>query len=211
MIRSAWLIGPMVFLCHSLCAEGARISDDQPLTLPEPASYQLRVLTPSLLELTLITTKKTDTSKIEQWDFLGKDGAAKLPAQTEFAVSIGSKTIPVQQIGFKRRVLYAPFKRRDLRIANWLYLRLAEPIPENQTVEVKNPSKKLWPPNLQFVATNSPQRLSPAVHVNQVGYLASRPKKAMIGYYLGSLGEMEISGENRNDQTSNVANPVLTF
>ena len=34
---------------------------------------------------------------------------------------------------------------------------------------------------------------SPAIHVNQEGYLPNYSKKAMIGYYLGSLGEMNLS------------------
>ena len=33
-------------------------------------------------------------------------------------------------------------------------------------------------------------RLSPAIHVNQTGYMPGFAKKAMVGEYLGSLGEM---------------------
>jgi len=34
------------------------------------------------------------------------------------------------------------------------------------------------------------------IHVNQVGYLPNYSKKAMVGYYLGSLGEMELGMTN---------------
>src|SRR5690606_12772958 len=37
-----------------------------------------------------------------------------------------------------------------------------------------------------------PMRWSPAIHVNQVGYMAAHPKQALVGFYLGSLGEMEL-------------------
>jgi len=68
--------------------------------------------------------------------------------------------------GFKRRVLYAPLSHRDLRVKTSYY----EPLSTN-----------LFSPGL-----------NPAIHVNQVGYMPTLPKKAMVGYYLGSLGELPI-------------------
>lgn len=192
-----------VLLCCSACSQATRISDGQPLTLPEPGSYELRILTPTLLELTLITTKKPDPAKVEQWDFVRADGKPQLPPLNEFSVSADSKIFPIQELGFKRRVLYAPFKQRDLRIANFLYLQLSEALPQDQSIEVKNPSKKLWPASMRFIATNAPQRWSPEIHVNQVGYLASRAKKAMIGYYLGSLGEMNLNDKAKPNSDTN--------
>jgi len=41
-------------------------------------------------------------------------------------------------------------------------------------------------------ATFDPRRFNPAIHVNQEGYAPSLPKKAMIGYYLGDMGEMPV-------------------
>jgi hypothetical protein len=38
----------------------------------------------------------------------------------------------------------------------------------------------------------SPLRYSPAIHVNQEGYVPDFPKQAMVGHYIGSLGEMTI-------------------
>jgi len=70
--------------------------------------------------------------------------------------------------------------------------RALSPIGDPQKVEVKNPSGKLWPTNLQFIASTQPLRYGPAIHVNQVGYGPSFPKQAMIGHYLGSLGEMNV-------------------
>jgi hypothetical protein len=41
-------------------------------------------------------------------------------------------------------------------------------------------------------AACDPLRYSPAIHVNQEGYAPALPKKAMIGYYLGDMGELDI-------------------
>jgi len=175
------------------------LSDDQPLRLPEAGSYQLRVLAPTLLELTLITTKPPDPAPVSQWNFVTATDQLRLPQAAEFTVSAGTQSLAVEKVGFKRRVLYAPFKHRDLRIGNYLYLQLATPAPENQTVEVKS---KLWPATQRFVATNSSIRWSPVLHVNQTGYLPSLPKQAMVGYYLGSLGEMALDRTLASQTTS---------
>src|SRR6185503_2817979 len=54
--------------------------------------------------------------------------------------------------------------------------------------------KTLWAPDRRYAARADRLRWSPAIHVNQVGYMPNYPKKAMIGYYLGSLGELDLSG-----------------
>jgi hypothetical protein len=169
-----------------------RLSDDEPLRLPPVGSYQLRVLTPTILELTLVTTKPPDPAPVSQWDFVDAGGQCHLPDGANFVVSANGHPVQVKQVGFKRRILYAPLKRRDLRIGNYLYLELASGIGESQIVEVQNPGHNFWPPNLRFNATNDPSRWSPVLHVNQTGYLPDLPKQAMLGYYLGSLGEMDL-------------------
>ncbi|HWI58555.1 MAG TPA: cellulase N-terminal Ig-like domain-containing protein, partial [Bacillota bacterium] len=200
-----------LFLSLLLNAQAAslRLSDDQPLQLPPVGSYQLRILAPTLLELTLITTKKPDSAQLEAWDFVDAQGQCRLPESKDLVVMAGDKSVPVKALGFKRRVLYAPFKQRDLRIGNYLYLQLATPVPDNQMVEVKDPSRKLWPPALQFSAKAEPLRWSPALHLNQTGYLPAYPKKAMVGYYLGSLGEMDLPQALAAPPVTNA--PTLTF
>jgi hypothetical protein len=170
------------------------ISDANPLAMPPVGAHQLRILSPTLVELTLITTKKPDPAPVTQWDFADLNGKPHLPGKKEFLVLAGGKTNAVQSVGFKRRVLYAPLKQRDLRIGNYLYLQLAAPIANNQSIEVFNPDKRLWPAETHFAAKADPLRYSPAIHVNQVGYLPAQSKKAMIGFYLGSLGEMDVAG-----------------
>ena len=168
------------------------IADDNPLALPVPGAYQLRIFSSNLLELTRITTKAPSPARPGEWDFVDADGRAQLPGASEFVVLAGQSRIEVQHVGFKRRVLYAPLARRDLRIGNYLYLQLNGAIADGQTVEVKNPSAKLWPANMRFTTAMQPFRYSPAIHVNEVGYLPAFPKQAMVGFFLGSLGELDL-------------------
>src|SRR5712671_3925853 len=101
-------------------------TDDRPLALPPVGAHQLRVLSPTILELTLVTTKLPDPARPQQWDFVDAKSQLHLPPPAEFSVSVtgpdrddanrsGSHVIPVRAVGFKRRVLYAPLRPRDLR------------------------------------------------------------------------------------------------
>lgn len=167
------------------------ISDDNPLALPNVGDYELRILSPTLLELTLINTKQPDPAHVSSWDFVGSNFVPDLPAASEFAVTKDGQLVAITAVGFKRRVLSAP-EKRDLRIANEIYLTLATSIANGQRVEVKNPSGLLWTTPVNYNASMEPLRYSPAIHVNQVGYMPDYPKKAMVGYYLGSLGELTL-------------------
>jgi hypothetical protein len=193
MLGSLWRnVAAFFGLCllfSTTAAARDALTNENFLALPAPGSHQLRALSPDLLELTLITSKAPDPAKVGPWDFVGDGGQLRPPKASEFTVRAGGATLPVRSVGFKRRVCYAPVARRDLRLANHLYLQLARSIEEGQTVEVLN--ERLWSTDLQFITTLAPFRLSPAIHVNQVGYVPAFPKVAMVGYYLGSLGEME--------------------
>ena len=180
-----------ILIVKTSAADGL-LADDNPLQLPAPGDHQLRVLTSNLLELTLITTKTSDSATVRQWNFADTSSQARPPDAAEFVVQAGDQQISVERIGFKRRALYAPLAKRDLRIGNWLYLKLSQPIDDGVVVEVKNPSGKLWQANIRFATIAAPFRFSPAIHVNQIGYGVTAPKKVMVGYYLGSLGEMVV-------------------
>ncbi|HYE31449.1 MAG TPA: glycoside hydrolase family 9 protein [Methylomirabilota bacterium] len=170
-------------------AQSIKMDDSNPLAMPPVGGYQLRVLTPTLLELTLINTKDRAPAPFPSWNFVNNNTLA-LPAATEFAVTVNGQAASVKSLGFKRRPLYAPLKVRDLRVANHLYVELNSSIPDGAAVEVKNPSGNVWGGTAQYTAAADPLRFNPAIHVNEVGYAPNWPKKAMVGYYLGSLGEL---------------------
>ncbi len=204
MDRAHTVLTSLVALCslHLLATE-SRITDDDPLLMPPVGAYEIRVLTPQLLEITLITTK-TAGARLQRWDFVDDRGQCRLPDARKFEVLAAGKGIPVKAVGFKRRVLYAPLKQRDLRLGNYLYLVLGTSLEENQPVEVKIADKTLWPGPALLTAKADPLRWSPLIHVNQTGYMPAWPKKAMVGYYLGSLGELDIAQAfAAKSQTSN--------
>ena len=167
------------------------LSEYDALALPAVGQSLLRVLSPTLLELHLINTEPPG-GPVSMWDFADSSGQAHPPSASEFAVTANGQPLAVQTVGFKRRPLYAPLAQRDLRIDSCLYLQLAAPVPDKATVAVANPGGMLWGSGVPYTVTADPMRYSPAVHVNQEGYVSTWPKKAMIGYYLGSLGEMNI-------------------
>jgi hypothetical protein len=167
--------------------------DDTGMQLPAVGSYILHVLSPSVLELVYINTKQPDPAQVSTWNFVNSSGQATEPAAGEFNVNVAGSVVPVQSVGFKRRVMYAPLNSYDLRIQNCLYLQLASPVADGQLVTVTNPDTSIWPSSMQFTATSSPQRYSPAIHVNEEGYVPAFSKVATVGYYLGDMGELPIN------------------
>ena len=162
------------------------------LHLPDVGEHQLRIISPTVLELQLITRKDPDPAQPSAWNFVNGSQQLTAPAASEFSVTANGQAVGVQSVSFKRRPLYAPLNERDLRLENNLYLHLASPIAEGQSVQVRNPSGGIITSSMQFTNVASATRYSPAIHVNQEGYVPGFPKQAMVGYYLGSGGEMDI-------------------
>jgi hypothetical protein len=179
--------------------------DDTNLILASVGDHALRVLSPTLLELRQITTKAPDPATVSTWNLVDANGQPISPAPARFTVTVGGQTVAVTSVGFRRRVFYAPLKTYDLRIDNALYLQLAAPVADGQAVEVTDPDGQIWAASDIFTVTADPLRYSPAIHVNQEGYVPSFPKKAMVGYYLGDMGEMPIAAQGFNviDVTTN--------
>ncbi|HSU54382.1 MAG TPA: glycoside hydrolase family 9 protein [Candidatus Dormibacteraeota bacterium] len=167
------------------------IPTDVDIQTPRPGDHALRILTPTLLELFLVNTKQPDPGHVDTWDWVNSQQVFTATNMPGLRVTVGGQSVGVSGIGFKRRPRYAPLLYWDLRIANELYLELSHPISEGSVVQVTNDGS-LWPTNLVFIASADPLRFNPALHVNQEGYLPDYPKKAAVGYYLGSLGEMVV-------------------
>jgi hypothetical protein len=171
---------------------GSSVLDYLGLQVPPVGANSLHVLSPTLLELKLITTKQPDPAAVTQWNFVDANSQLSLPSTAAFKVSADGQNVGVASVAFKRRPLYAPMIGYDLRIENSLYLRLSGPISDNQAIQVLNPDGTLWDSSMQFVSTVDPLRYSPAIHVNQEGYMPAYSKVAMVGYYAGSMGEINV-------------------
>lgn len=162
------------------------------LEQPIDGDHALRIVAPNVLELTRLSLKRPAPATMDVWNFVDASGNAALPGPSQFTVTVNGQPATVQAVGYKRRPLYAPLALRDLRVESTLYLKIGTTAGSGQTVEVKNPGGALWPAAMTFSGTAGPLRFGPALHVNQEGYLPNHTKKAFVGYYLGTLGEMEV-------------------
>ena len=89
----------------------------------------------------------------------------------------------------------------DLRVEQAIVLKLREPLSireaENHTLEVRLPESWKLPerPQPRFRVRADPRRFSEVIHVSQAGYQTGAPKIGRAGYYLGTLGELDLGSE----------------
>jgi hypothetical protein len=163
------------------------------LAHPAVGTHELAVLSSSVLDLTYINSEAPGGSPTV-WSFL-VDGSPSLPSAASFHVTVDGSPVAVRAVGFKRRPLYAPDRNRDLRIRNDLFLELGG-AASSGTVVVTCDDPRVSPGGETWTATVDPLGLSPAIHVNQEGYMAGMPKKAFVGAFLGSLGELTLPSQS---------------
>src|SRR4051812_4323483 len=65
------------------------VAQSNTAALPAVGQAELNILTPTLLELSLITTKEPDPAPVSVWNFVAPDYSLKLPAPSEFEVKAG--------------------------------------------------------------------------------------------------------------------------
>ena len=175
-----------------------------PLAVVPSGTNYMRIITGDILELTRVANAQDDTDK-HTWESF----TTTLPAANALQIFVNGvqrSGTPVSRVGFRRRGIYGPKEITDARIENSLFLKLAATLNDGDYVEVRSTAGD-WPSTMRFLCTKSPLRYSPAIHVNQEGYLTGTivgnspyPKKAMVGYYYGNLdvlngdpGEMDVS------------------
>ncbi len=151
--------------------------------------HELQLIKPDLLELKLVTSRSAGQGTA-LWDFVDAEGNAQLPEPSEWSVTVDGAEVIVVELGFRSRTLYANLHQWDLRVGASLYLQLARPVGVDQIVEVTASDPSLVPDGYQFQMVADAERLSSVIHVSQAGYALGLPKKAILGYYLGSLGEL---------------------
>ena len=175
-------------------AASAPIPGEFSLALPSAGDRTLRVLSPTMLEVSWITGGTDASPEATSTGYELFTSLQSGENKKSLSVTVGGREVAVTKVGFKRRPVYAPLRTRDLRVGNALYLRLAEPVAENQPVTVAV-SDARFPSSSPLSARLDPLRLSPAIHVNQTGYFPTWRKLVLVGYYLGSLGELEIPAD----------------
>lgn len=174
----------------------ATATDASSVGEPTDLGSRLRVLAPDLLELELIQAKAPGQNAAQAWNLALPAAAIVIPNATQFAVKADARSVGVTAVGLKRRVVHAPLTGGEMRVGTWVYLRLDLVIPPGAEVVVENPGGDLWAADTVFRTRADALRESPAIHVNQTGYLPAWSKKAMVGYYLGSMGELVVPASN---------------
>ena len=107
--------------------------------------------------------------------------------------------------GFRRVVAYAPKGPLDLRIGSHIYLSLGSPLVDGKRATATSFNEPYNGPlgaystilgqevDSQGIGKWSvvldPNRENEAIHVNQVGYQVGHKKSAMVGLFLGAVGE----------------------
>ncbi|MFO1499726.1 MAG: glycoside hydrolase family 9 protein [Verrucomicrobiota bacterium] len=174
-----------------LAATSLSQAGSSPLGPPEIGTTTLQLLSPTVVELSRVTSKAPPPARVTEWDYVTAAQELRLPPASAFQVSVDGQPVSILDIGFRRRPLYAPLKKRDLRIGNNLYLKLSSPVPDHALVRV-DIDAAVWPTNAPNTVLADPWRESQVIHLSQVGYLPGCSKKAIVGYYLGSLQELDI-------------------
>ncbi|HOW68560.1 MAG TPA: hypothetical protein PK256_25050, partial [Verrucomicrobiota bacterium] len=83
--------------------------------LPSPSDHDLRVIHPRLLEVYRITTKAPDPQPVSDWNFIINTNQLVIPSTDRFQVLMDDRPVGVENIGFRRRPVYAPLREWDLR------------------------------------------------------------------------------------------------
>ena len=171
--------------------------------------HGIRLLTPKVIELWAIVDVPEQTKRPSTWDF-----ANDIPEPGAFEVRLDGNAQAglVKKVGFRRRPSFAPLGKWDLRVEAAIYLELSRPIRTSEHISVQLNGGEFADSKDRFTfeIEASPRRLSPAIHVSQVGYQTGSPKTARAGYYLANLGELELTAERfptfylRDEQTGSI-------
>lgn len=166
------------------------------IAIPQSGSHELRVISPTILELYVVSERDGYASRPTFCDWVDDEGdviPGAIPVASDLEVKVDGKVTAVSASGFKRQVRFAPLGRSNFTMENFLYIELAASMASGATVEVTTPTDK-WPNDFVFATTVDDDRWSSAVHVNQVGYETGARKTGHVGMFLGTLGELFVNG-----------------
>src|SRR4051794_20020846 len=83
---------------------------------PNVGDGQLEILSPTVLDLTLVSSCGAGEEP-QDWNFVN-GGVFAAPDAKDLEVTVGTAPRQVRRLGFKRRVLFAPDRTHDLRLMN---------------------------------------------------------------------------------------------
>lgn len=156
-----------------------------------PSQYgRLTVIAPNVVEFAYMETKPATPGTLSRYNYI-TGGVYNQPTLSNFTLTKnGATPVSFSAIRYKRRPYWVAYKRynvtRDLRCMTWLYFMLDADLTVGDALELSdNVNVEDW------ITTYAADQNSPVIHVNQVGYVPSWSKKAYLGYYLGTGGELD--------------------
>lgn len=164
-----------------------------PVSLPKAGEWDARMLAPDLVQIRIVGSAEKMGEPVKHLEaFALKDDQATIPAPTEFSVTSSGEPVAVAQTGYLQLLDFAAFHKFDIRVIGSLFLQLSRPLAVGESVVIRSKGAAYWPENAEVKLEWTGTDFSPVVHVNQIGYVPALPKLARAGFFLGTLGEMEI-------------------
>lgn len=159
--------------------------------MQKPNEINIDVITPTIVEIALIP--KYDDNGFERLpiDINATHNVLNFSITSEDDSNYESNTHPIES-GLKRRLIYAPIVKNDLRILERVYLELPYALQEGSRYRV-HVDDNVSGENHALEFTYRQNRVSSIIHIDPEGYLPSDRKKAYMGMQLGSLGEVVAS------------------
>lgn len=188
-----WL-GAMVSILAVSCPLHDSVAAD--LIQPDPAylisgtERDARLVMPDLIEIRIAGRKDSKEGPIKNLEvFQGSEGP-KLPEVSDFQVSVNGTPVAIKEAGYRQELYFAAFKGYDIRVLGTVYLRLEQPVPQGATISI-TPKAGAWTGE-PMVFKPSDDDWSPMIQVKQAGYQSDLPKRARVGLFAGTMGEIEV-------------------
>src|SRR5690349_17405623 len=92
----------------------AAIPSAADIQTPAVGDHLLRILSPTVLELSLVNAKDPDPATVDSWNWINGEQDFVRPDLASLRVRVNGQVLNFSNVGFKRRPVYAPFLIRDL-------------------------------------------------------------------------------------------------
>jgi hypothetical protein len=161
-----------------------------PTYLIAGGEHDARLVTPDLLEIRLAGRKESKDGPVKNLEAFQSPQGPRLPEASDYEVTINGQPVGVKEVGYRQELYYAAFKGYDMRVLGTVYLRLEKPATPGSKVSVSTKSGAWSGGPIVFQST--PDEWSPAIQVKQTGYQTDLPKRARVGLYAGTMGEISV-------------------
>lgn len=110
---------------------------------------------------------------------------------TNYRRAVPPRTVSLKSVGTE----FARTGDWDIkpRLTHWLYLELPHPLKEKSPYTIKMPKALGAGTSTLRYTMDSTRRLTPSIHLSEIGYLPDSPKVAYLSCWAGSGGALDLS------------------